>query len=400
MKTINKQPKIRFKGYTDEWEQRKLGEIAEIIMGQSPKGENYTENPDDHILVQGNADMKNGRVVPRVWTTQITKQANPEDIILSVRAPVGDVGKTDFNVVLGRGVAAIKGNEFIYQNLKKMKETGFWIRFSTGSTFESINSTDLKDALLLLPSNEEQIEIGNFFKQLDDTIALHQRKLEALEKTKKSFLQKMFPKKDETKPEIRFAGFTDDWEQRKLGDIGTTYNGLSGKTKEDFGRGNAEFVTYLNVFNNPLADIKLTENVEVDKKQNEVKYGDVFFTTSSETPEEVGMSSVWLDSRPNVYLNSFCFGYRFKEKIYPYYAAYMLRSNSIRRELMILAQGISRYNISKVKSMEISVPIVSYPEQQKIGTFFKQLDDTIALHQRQLEVLKNMKTSFLQKMYI
>ncbi|MFP3393820.1 restriction endonuclease subunit S, partial [Brevibacillus sp. SIMBA_076] len=89
-------------------------------------------------------------------------------------------------------------NEFIYQNLKKMKETGFWTRFSTGSTFESINSTDLKDALLLLPSNEEQIEIGNFFKQLDDTIALHQRKLEALEKTKKSFLQKMFPKKDET----------------------------------------------------------------------------------------------------------------------------------------------------------------------------------------------------------
>ncbi|HCT96680.1 restriction endonuclease subunit S, partial [Vagococcus sp.] len=192
-------------------------------------------------------------------------------------------------------------------------------------------------------------------------------------------------KQKATKPVIRFAGFTDDWEQRKLGDIGTTYNGLSGKTKEDFGRGNAEFVTYLNVFNNPLSDIKLTENVEVDKKQNEVKYGDVFFTTSSETPEEVGMSSVWLDSRPNVYLNSFCFGYRFKEKIYPYYAAYMLRSNSIRRELIILAQGISRYNISKVKSMEISVPIVSYPEQQKIGNFFKQLDDTIALHQRQLE---------------
>ncbi|EGP4822075.1 TPA: restriction endonuclease subunit S [Enterococcus faecium] len=187
-----KVPEIRFPGFTEAWEQRKLGEIVQITMGQSPNSENYTENPEDYILVQGNADMKNNRVVPRVWTTQITKQAEKGDLILSVRAPVGDIGKTDYDVVLGRGVAAIKGNDFIFQQLGKMKESGYWNRFSTGSTFESINSNDIREALITIPTGEEQQKIGTFFKQLDDTIALHQRKLDLLKETKKGFLQKMF----------------------------------------------------------------------------------------------------------------------------------------------------------------------------------------------------------------
>ncbi|MBZ5969026.1 restriction endonuclease subunit S [Leuconostoc gelidum subsp. gasicomitatum] len=145
-------------------------------MGQSPNSENYTDKPSDYILVQGNADMKEGHVVPRVWTTQVTKKAKKGDLILSVRAPVGDIGKTGYNVVLGRGVAAIKGNEFIFQQLGKMKLIGYWDRYSTGSTFESINSTDIKDAQINVSSNDEQQKIGSFFQQLDNLITLHQRK--------------------------------------------------------------------------------------------------------------------------------------------------------------------------------------------------------------------------------
>lgn len=144
-------------------------------MGQSPNSDNYTDNPNDHILVQGNADMKNGRVVPRVWTTQVTKQAEKGDLILSVRAPVGDIGKTTYDVVLGRGVAAIKGNEFIFQSLGRMKQMGYWNKLSTGSTFESINSNDIKDAYIIIPSDEEQDKIGVFFRNLDHLITLHQR---------------------------------------------------------------------------------------------------------------------------------------------------------------------------------------------------------------------------------
>ena len=141
-----RQLKIRFKKYNDVWENVKLTETAPIVMGQSPDSKNYTDNPNDYILVQGNADMQNGRVVPRVWTTQITKLAEKGDLILSVRAPVGDVGKTDYNVVLGRGVAAVKGNEFIFQLLSRMKQSNYWSKLSTGSTFESINSSDIKSA--------------------------------------------------------------------------------------------------------------------------------------------------------------------------------------------------------------------------------------------------------------
>lgn len=187
-----KVPELRFAGFADAWEERKLGDEVRIVMGQSPNSENYTDDPNDYILVQGNADMKNGRVFPRVWTTQVTKQAEKDDLILSVRAPVGDIGKTAYDVVIGRGVAAIKGNEFIFQNLGKMKSDGYWTRYSTGSTFESINSTDIKEAIISVPTIEEQNKIGSFFKQLDNTIALHQRKLEKLQELKKGYLQKMF----------------------------------------------------------------------------------------------------------------------------------------------------------------------------------------------------------------
>lgn len=201
------------------------------------------------------------------------------------------------------------------------------------------------------------------------------------------------------KPKIRFKGFTDDWEQRKLGDIGQTYTGLSGKTKDDFGHGQAQFVTYMNVFSNPISNPKMNEPIEVDSNQNEVEVGDVFFTTSSETPKEVGMTSVLIEKQGKVYLNSFCFGYRLYEKYDSYYLAYMLRSNSFREKIIMLAQGISRYNISKNKVMEIDVFIPSYKEQMEIGKYFRDLDTLITLHQRKLDKLINVKKSMLEKMF-
>lgn len=173
------------------------------------------------------------------------------------------------------------------------------------------------------------------------------------------------------------------WEQRKLGEMGQTYTGLSGKTKDDFGHGQARFVTYMNVFSNPISNPEMTEPIEIDPKQNEVEVGDVFFTTSSETPEEVGMSSVLLEKRGKTYLNSFCFGFRPSEKIDSYYLAYMLRSESARAKITLLAQGISRYNISKNKVMDIAVSLPSLNEQKMIGQYFCQLDNLITLHQRE-----------------
>ncbi len=181
------------------------------------------------------------------------------------------------------------------------------------------------------------------------------------------------------------------WEQRKLGNCGTTYGGLTSKTKEDFGHGNAKFVPYTNVFDNPLTDTKRLEAVEIDSSQNQVAYGDVFFTVSSETPDEVGMSSVWLSDQEDVYLNSFCFGYRQDSTFDPHYLAYMLRSSSVRSNLTLLAQGISRFNISKNKVMELSVPVPSAVEQKQLGQYFTKLDDLITLHQREPRLLIQVK---------
>ena len=201
------------------------------------------------------------------------------------------------------------------------------------------------------------------------------------------------------KPRIRFKGFTEDWEQRKLGSIGSTYTGLSGKTKEDFGHGEAKYITYLNVFQNTISNITMTDKVEIDPTQNEVKYGDVLFTTSSETPEEVGMSSVWLGDTPNIYLNSFCFGFRPNQKIDSYFLGFSLRAPYMRDKIKILAQGISRYNISKNKVMELEISLPNNEEQKLLGTFLQRIDLIITLHQCKLEKLKLMKKALLQKLF-
>ena len=192
-------PEIRFKGFTEAWEQRKLGDVVQITMGQSPDGSTYSDEPSDYILVQGNADLQNGWVCPRIWTTQITKKADAGDLIMSVRAPAGAMGKTAYNAVIGRGVAAIKGNEFIYQLLVKMDADGFWKTLSCGSTFESLNSENIKNAEVKIPTTAEQIKIGGYFQQLDHLITLHQRELEKLQNIKKSMLEKMFVSEEKRK---------------------------------------------------------------------------------------------------------------------------------------------------------------------------------------------------------
>ena len=188
----SKFPELRFKGFTAAWEQCKLSDITEIVMGQSPSSKNYTDNPNDNILVQGNADLKDGKVVPRLWTKEITKTIDKDGIVLTVRAPVGDVAKTDYKVVLGRGVAGIKGNDYIYQFLQKLQNNRYWVSLSSGSTFESINSNDIKDLIIDIPSIEEQTKISMLLNNVNSIITLHQRKLEMLKNVKKGLLQKMF----------------------------------------------------------------------------------------------------------------------------------------------------------------------------------------------------------------
>ena len=252
----------------------------------------------------------------------------------------------------------------------------------------------IAEAYFAVPQAEEQEKIGILFHKLEQLIAAEKRKLNLLQKKKTTLLRQIFEQK------LRFKGYSDFWEQHKLGSLGISYSGLSGKTKTDFGHGLASYITYMNVFQNPIADIDSNGQIEIDAKQHTVRYGDALFTISSETPEEVGMSSVWIGNQKNVYLNSFCFGYRQDGAFDVLYLAYMLRSEAVRNQMRMLAQGISRFNISQHKVMDINVVLPSISEQQKIGSFCRGLDQLISAEVKKIDLLTLKKKALLQQMFV
>jgi type I restriction enzyme S subunit len=404
-------PAIRFKGYDDEWKETTLKKIVNIIGGGTPS----TDIPE---YWNGNIDWyspteigKSVYVCGSVKKISILGLKNcsakifpaNKTILFTSRASIGDMAILRKQGATNQGFQSliVKNDNDIYfiytmgHLIKKYSLTN-----ASGSTFLEVSGKVLEKMPVKIPYSKEQSKIGTFFSSLDLLITKHQQKHDKLTTLKKAMLEKMFPQNGTLIPEIRFKGFTEEWEEKELGDIGNTYTGLSCKTKDDFGHGNAKFITYMNVFSNSITKQDLTEFVEIDERQNEVKFGDVFFTTSSETPEEVGMSSVWLGKSNDIYLNSFCFGFRPTIKIDNYFLAYTLRSSAIRKQIVFLAQGISRYNISKNKVMIISVKIPSPDEQQKIGQYFSNLDNLISLEQKQIDKLKNIKKACLEKMFV
>ena len=388
-----KVPELRFKGFTDDWEERKLGDEVRIVMGQSPNSENYTDDPNDYILVQGNADMKNGRVFPRVWTTQVTKQAEKDDLILSVRAPVGDIGKTAYDVVIGRGVAAIKGNEFIFQNLGKMKSDGYWTRYSTGSTFESINSTDIKEAIISVPTIEEQNKIGSFFKQLDNTIALHQRKLDKLKQLKQGYLQQLFPKPGETVPKIRFANFEGEWEERKLKQLGEIQTGNTPSTKDssNYAKNGILWVTPTDIDSLIISDTAKKLSEKGQTKARIAKAGSILVTSIA----SIGKNALAkTDMGFNQQINSLTPSSEND--------SYFLLTQSEKWSEMMqrnAAAGTMQI-VNKSEFSNIVTEVPKLDEQGQIGNFFAKLDQTITLQLSKINKLKSIKQALLQKMFI
>lgn len=186
-------PKLRF--VEDNWDSKKLGNLCKITMGQSPSSSNYSENEDDTILIQGNADLINGKVVPRIYTSEITKISKPGDIILTVRAPVGDLAINEFNSCIGRGVCSIEGNKFIYYFLQSLKNKHVWERLSQGSTFESISSNDIKNLNVKIPSKKIQKSISSFLTMIDNKIELLEKKYSQYQDFKKYLMQQIFTQK-------------------------------------------------------------------------------------------------------------------------------------------------------------------------------------------------------------
>ena len=340
-------------------------------MGQSPDGSTYSDEPSDYILVQGNADLQNGWVCPRIWTTQITKKADAGDLIMSVRAPAGAMGKTAYNAVIGRGVAAIKGNEFIYQLLVKMDADGFWKTLSCGSTFESLNSDNIKNAEVKIPTTAEQIKIGGYFQQLDNLITLHQRQ----------------PFSHST-PDISLSVqlihpfYTSSWEQRKLGDIGKARSGVG---FPDADQGGVTGVPFFKVSDMNL-DGNENEMIVANNYVTAEQIADHRWSPITELPAiffaKVG-AAVMLNRkrlcRFPFLLDNNTMAYSLSPTKWDADFAKAL-FGTVDLTSLVQVGALPSYNAGDVESMGIYLP--SLFEQEQIGAFFKLLDNLITLHQR------------------
>lgn len=330
-------------------------------MGQSPDGSTYSEEPSDYILVQGNADLKDGWVEPRIWTTQKTKTAQAGDLIMSVRAPAGAMGKTAYDVVLGRGVAGIKGNEFVYQSLVKMDSDGYWKKMAAGSTFESINSDVVKNAEMSLPQDvEEQEKIGSYFMSLDYLITLHQR------------ISLYF-----------FKINTFVWEQRKFGEI-TELKSASRVHKDEWTSNGVPFYRSSDV----MAAINGTENEKayiseelyekLSKVSGKLEEGDILVTGGG----SVGNPYIVPDNKPLYTKDADLLWIKNKGKFHPYFLYEFFFSPTFRNYLGSISHvgTIAHYTITQLSDTPICLP--SFEEQKEVGEYFQSLDNLITLHQR------------------
>ena len=409
---MNKQkvPKLRFPGFTGEWVEKRLGDVAEIIGGGTPdtKKEEYWNG---HINWFTPTEIKDKYIYHSLRKISDSGLKNSSakllpigTILFTSRATIGDAGFAMQECCTNQGFQSFivkekYNKEFIYYWICNNKNE--FISKANGSTFLEISKNQITQIPLPLPTLPEQKRIADFLSDIDTKIEKLTRKKELTEQYKKGAMQKIFSQK------IRFKDENGkkypDWEEKRLGELGETYNGLTNKTKVDFGEGKP-YIQYKQIFDDSKIDILRFDFVKLNEGdiQNKAKYGDVFFTTSSETPDEVGISSVLLDNVDELYLNSFCFGFRaFSLKhLLPEFSRYLFRNENFRQIIFKLSQGSTRYNISKNQFMKLSINLPCPVEQKKIAEFLLNLDTIIQRIEKELAMLKEYKRGLLQGMFV
>ncbi|MDK6809058.1 restriction endonuclease subunit S [Ligilactobacillus agilis] len=392
-------PKLRFPGFTGAWEQRRLGEV--IVSEHKGKVKSSMKGGNTNYL---ETNYLNGGIAQKV---NVRADVSKNDVLILWDGSKAGTVYHGFEGALGSTLKAYVpkcSGDFLYQILKKDQDK-IYQRYRTPNIPHVIKNFTEK-FIVLIPDVREQEKIAEFFNQLDSLIALHQRKLEHLKQQKNGLLQKMFPKNGESVPDVRFPGFTDPWEQRRLGEYYEFKNGLN-KGKEFFGDG-TPIVNFVDVFHNRgLISRALGGSVQLTPKEisnYEVKKGDLFFTRTSETIEEIGYPSVMLDNPHNTVFSGFVLRGRCVEESDPLeniFKKYVFFTDTFRQEMMKKSSMTTRALTSgtALKSMLFRFP-VSRVEQRKIGELITKLDSLIALYQRKLEHLELLKKGLLQQMFV
>ena len=392
----NKVPQIRFNGYSDAWEERKLGEVSKYSNGGSYEND-VVENGTYELITLKSVNMSGKLVSSGKFINRETKTLEKDTLvmILSEQAPglLGMTAKIPENnrYVLNQRVAEIKPNTNIdsyFLSMSINRSQAYFSKRGAGTKVQNISKPNVENFEFYCPSEREQQKIGSFFKHLDDTIALHQRKLDLLKEQKKGYLQKMFPKNGAKVPELRFAGFADDWEERKFGELLKEFS-IKSQIEDEY-----------NVLSSTNSGMEFREG-RVSGTSNLgykiIKNGDLVLSPQN----------LWLG---NININNIG-----KGLVSPSYKTFEFRNidssfinPQLRTQKMLeeyknsSTQGASvvRRNLEIDSFYQIKIFVPTIAEQEKIGSFFKQLDNTIALHQRKLDLLKEQKAGFLQRMFV
>ena len=378
-------------------------ELNEILSISSKKFNPISNNENKKCVELEHLSQETGKLLGYTNSSeqQSIKNSFEEGQILfgKLRPYLKKFWKAEFEGVCSSEIWVMNGkkvkNDFLFYLVQTEKFNQI-ANVSSGSKMPRADWNYMSEIPFDIPPLKEQEKIAEILTTWDEAITKQTELLRAKELQKKALMQKLLS------GEVRFDGFSDKWEEVRLGEIGNSFNGLSGKTGEDFGIGEAKYITYKNIFNYSKIKLDIFENVQIsnDEKQNLVQFGDIFFTVSSETPEEVGMSSVLLNNVSNTYLNSFCFGYRLNNfnTLDPYFARFYFRSFQMRDKISRLAQGSTRFNLSKNEIMKLKIKLPSLPEQQKIAEVLSLADDEINLLKNELEELNLQKKALMQKL--
>ncbi len=396
-----KAPKLRFPGFTDDWEQRKLEDIVEFLdtMRKPLEGAKRISGPYPYYGASGIVDYVENYIFDEELVLLSEDGAN----ITDRNYPICFLAAGKYWVNNHAHVLKAKpGNEnnFICNSLERKD----YKQYNTGMAMPKLNQDVCRRIPVSCPSYEEQKKIGNYFRDLDHLITLHQRKLEHTKDLKKSMLQKMFPKKGEKNPEIRFPGFTDDWEQRKLGEVVSLRGriGFRGYKESDLVAPGDGAITFSPADIDEMGNVSTENNKYLswtkydESPEIQVDVGDILFTKTA----SIGKIGYIKDLKEKATINPQFALLTPKENSNGYFTFLSVRSVSFMKQVRGITGGSSVPTMSQEKLKELVFMSPSLDEQQKIGEYFSNLDHLITLHQRELEHLKLLKKGLLQQMFV
>ncbi len=391
-------PKLRFPGFTGAWEQRKLGEVAEINpSSEIPDNFEYV----DLESVVGTEMIAYRRENKKTAPSRAQRLAKKGDIFYQTVRPYQknnyhfNLTRKDF--VFSTGYAQLRPNingDFLFVYIQLSNFVNEVLNRSTGTSYPAISPSNLIRMKVAIPTNNEQEKIGAFFKQLDSLIALHQRKLEHLQEQKKGLLQKMFPKNGETVPEVRFPGFTDAWEQRKFSEFAT----YSGKRNKD----NLDLEPYAITSDNGFIRQSEAHNeFGYMKNTDRAAYKIVQSNSFGYNPARINIGSIgYYSGDKNIIVSSLYEVFKTNQDVNDEFLWIWFKSNRFQRWINKLQEGSVRLYFYYDKLRETKIQLPNLEEQRQVADLFTNLDSLIALHQRKLDHLELMKKGLLQQMFV